>query len=99
MRLPQPAQVAGMPQTKSASLAESPKLDDLLPHVELEMTHAGRNTVFNVNHVDFLIGTVPGCDLRVPGADLPSVLCLVARRPGGLLLRKLAPTQLILVNG
>src|SRR5207245_2331060 len=27
------------------------------------------------------------------------VLCLLARRPGGLSLRKLAPTQVILVNG
>src|SRR5262249_20626661 len=48
---------------------------------------------------DFLIGTVPGCDLRVPGADLPAVLCLLAKYPGGLRLRKLTATQVVLVNG
>ncbi len=47
----------------------------------------------------FLIGTVPGCDLRVPGGDLPAGACLLARIPEGLTLRKLAPTQIILVNG
>jgi chromosome segregation ATPase len=46
----------------------------------------------------FLIGTVAGCDLRLPGA-LPPVLCLISRRPTEVSFRKLAPTQAILLNG
>jgi peptidoglycan hydrolase CwlO-like protein len=71
-----------------------------LPEVHLEVRQgAGRNARYTLDHVDFLIGAVPGCDLRVPGADLPPVLCLIARQPGGARLRKLAPTQVLLVNG
>jgi len=73
---------------------------DALPDVVLEFRQgAGRTSSFAMAHIDFLIGSVPGCDLRVPGSELPAVLCLLARRPGGLLLRKLAPTQMLLVNG
>src|SRR5262245_31035166 len=71
-----------------------------LPEVHLEVRHgSGRSATYALDHVDFLIGAVPGCDLRVPGADLPSVLCLITRQPGSVKLRKLAPTQLLLVNG
>src|SRR5687767_9575660 len=71
-----------------------------LPEVHLEVRQgAGRNARYALDHVDFLIGAVPGCDLRVPGADLPPVICLIVRQPGGAKLRKLAPTQLLLVNG
>ncbi|HWY88543.1 MAG TPA: hypothetical protein VNX28_17660, partial [Gemmataceae bacterium] len=90
-----------MPQlpTQSASAAASTDLGESLPTIELEVSHGGRSTTYTLSHVDFLVGTVPGCDLRVPGTDLPAVLCLLARHPGGVALRKLAPTQLILVNG
>src|SRR5262249_18373170 len=70
-----------------------------LPSVELETRHGGRTANYTLSHVDFLVGTVPGCDLRVPGAELPAVLCLLARRPDGVSFRKLAPTTPILVNG
>src|SRR5438046_1426055 len=46
-----------------------------------------------------LVGSVPGCDLRLPGAALPPVLCLIVRRPDGVVLRKLAPAQPVLING
>ena len=59
----------------------------------------GRPAVYEVGDGGFLVGTVPGCDLRLPGANLPPVLCLVARQPGGASLRKLAPVQPITVNG
>jgi chromosome segregation ATPase len=49
--------------------------------------------------VDFLIGSVPGCDLRLPGTALPPVVCLIARQSDGVMLRKLAPAQAVLVNG
>src|SRR5205823_6620042 len=52
----------------------------------------------HLSEIDFLIGTVPGCDLRLPGANLPAVVCLIHRHPGGVVLRKLAPVQQLLVN-
>ena len=59
----------------------------------------GRTTAYTVSDLGFLIGTVPGCDLRVPGAGLPAVLCLLSRNSFGVTFRKLAPTQAILING
>lgn len=70
-----------------------------LPGVEVEVRQGGRTATYALDHVDFLVGTVPGCDLRIPGTDLPPVLCILARQPRGLVLRKLAPTQVLLVNG
>jgi predicted nucleic acid-binding Zn-ribbon protein len=56
-------------------------------------------TQHDVADAGFLIGSVPGCDLRLPGVNLPPVLCLIARQPGGVFLRKLAPVLPLLVNG
>lgn len=71
-----------------------------LPEVRLEMHQGkGRTTAYTVSDVGFLVGTVPGCDLRVPGAGLPAVLCLISRSISGVTFRKLAPTQAILING
>src|SRR5262249_58131792 len=64
-----------------------------------EVHQAGRTVPYWFDQVDFLIGTVPGCDLRVPGTNLPAVLCLLARHPGGVQLRRLAATQMLLLNG
>src|SRR5437879_11268493 len=88
-----------MPDSSKSVVADALDALGVLPEVELEVRHGGRKTPYPFRQVAFLIGTVPGCDLRVPGADLPPVLCLLARSPAGLSLRKLAPTQLILVNG
>ena len=72
----------------------------LLPDVQLEVRQGRtRSAAYTLNDVDFLIGSVPGCDLRVPPMEAPAVLCLFARHAGGVSLRKLAPTQSILVNG
>jgi chromosome segregation ATPase len=60
---------------------------------------AARPAVYEVGDGGFLVGSVPGCDLRLPGANLAPVLCLIARQPGGASLRKLAPVQPIAVNG
>jgi hypothetical protein len=85
---------------QSAPQAMTSNSFEPLPDVLLELRQGtGKPASFPFSHVDFLIGTVPGCDLRIPGSDMPAVLCLLARRPGGLALRKLAPTQVILVNG
>src|SRR5437868_15549927 len=58
-----------------------------------------RPTVYEVGDGGFLVGSVPGCDLRLPGTNLAPVICLVARQPGGASLRKLAPVQPVAVNG
>ena len=69
-----------------------------LPDVQLDVRQGtARGASYALSEVDFLIGSVPGCDLRVP-AESPAVLCLLARHPGGVSLRKLAATQTILVN-
>jgi chromosome segregation ATPase len=81
-----------MPQTASPPSS--------LPIVRLEVrVGTGRPTVYEVGDGGFLIGSVPGCDLRLPGANLAPVLALIARHSGGASLRKLAPVQPVLVNG
>jgi chromosome segregation ATPase len=71
-----------------------------LPDVQLEVRQSnGRSTNYPVGEVDFLIGSLPGCDLRVGGTEGAGVLCLIARHPGGVSLRKLSLTQTILING
>jgi len=71
-----------------------------LPVVRLEVRPAnGRPTLYEVGDGGFLVGSVPGCDLRLPGSNLAPVLCLISRHAGGASLRKLAPVQPILVNG
>ncbi len=73
---------------------------ELLPDVQLEVRQAGtRSATYTLDGVDFLIGSVPGCDLRVAAAEAPAVHCLLARHPAGVSLRKLTPKQSILVNG
>ncbi len=76
--------------------------DDLapLPEVRLEMRGSGtRAASYDLTNVDFLIGSVPGCDLRLSGVETPLVLCIIARHSHGVTVRKLAPTQPLLRNG
>src|SRR5687768_14353068 len=35
----------------------------------------GKPTIFEYDHECVLIGTVPGCDLRLSGRGLPSLIC------------------------
>src|SRR5262245_3048760 len=60
---------------------------------------SARPTVYEVGDGGFLIGGVPGCDLRLPGTNLAPVICLIARQASAASLRKLAPVQPITVNG
>jgi hypothetical protein len=93
-RIAQVVVMASLTQSSS-----SPEWTELLPAVQLDVRHGGaRSAVYALAEVDFLIGTLPGCDLRVPG-EAPVLLCLLARHPAGVTLRKLAVTQSILVNG
>jgi DNA repair exonuclease SbcCD ATPase subunit len=71
-----------------------------LPVVRIELRHGTAPPIsHDLASVSFLIGTVPGCDLRLPGAALPAVCCLLTRRSDGVELRKLAPIGALLVNG
>jgi chromosome segregation ATPase len=97
----QNARIAGMAQSapvRSKSPASTAAAG--LPAVRLEMRHgSAKPTQHDIPDAGFLIGSVPGCDLRLPGVNLPPVLCLVVRQPNGVFLRKLAPVLPLLVNG
>jgi hypothetical protein len=97
----QPAQVAGMAEViSSPQISDPANATDELPEVSLEVSvGSARTTHYVVAEAGFLIGSVPGCDLRLAGQAAPAVLCLIARRPGGASLRKLAPTLPLQVNG
>src|SRR5262249_28499009 len=106
MVIPYFAQVAAMavatiPSSVQASAqAAQGASPEAMPGVRLEVRQGkGPATSYAVSEAGFVIGSVPGCDLRVPGKDLPAVLCLIARQPGRAILRKLAPTQAVLLNG
>jgi chromosome segregation ATPase len=71
-----------------------------MPLVRLEVRMGtARAATHEVPDSGFLVGTVAGCDLRLPGVDLPPVVCLLTRQPQGLHLRKLAALAPINVNG
>jgi hypothetical protein len=71
-----------------------------LPTVRLEVRAGnGRSTLFEVGDGGFLVGGVPGCDLRLPGENSPPLSCLINRNVTGVSLRKLAPIQPLAVNG
>lgn len=84
-----------MSRTTPSSQAPAPP-----PTVRLEVrAGSAKPVVYEVGDGGFLIGSVPGCDLRLPGVNLAPVLCLIARSPQGVTLRRLAPVQAIQVNG
>jgi uncharacterized phage infection (PIP) family protein YhgE len=80
-------------------------ITDPLPDVRLEVRQAGgRPANYTLSQVVFLIGTVPGCDLRVgssgpSGTELPALVCMLARHPSGVSIRKLAHGLVLQVNG
>src|SRR5262245_43892492 len=70
------------------------------PTLRLELRRGdGPSTAYEFQQESVVLGTVSGCDLRLPGSDLPPLLCILTRRPDGLHLRKLAPALALLVNG
>src|SRR5438094_430707 len=86
--------------TSAARAAAAAEHADELPQVCLEVgPGSARPALYTVTDAGFLIGTVPGCDLRVSGGDWAAVLALVTRSAGGASVRKLSPTQPLLVNG
>src|SRR5262249_31298525 len=86
------------PSSPRAPTSEANSLP--LPEVRLEMRHGSAPPAsFEMIDGGLLIGTAPGCDVRLPAADLPPVLCLITRTTGGVGLRKLVPTAPVMVNG
>src|SRR5260370_36901098 len=87
----------------SRSSAESPPPQTgsgLVAGVRLEISSgASRPAFHDVSSSAFLIGSVPGCDLRLGGADLPPVICIVTRHAGGAEIRRLAPPHPGVGNG
>jgi chromosome segregation ATPase len=70
------------------------------PAVRLELRHgSSRPVTYDVGGDEFLVGTVPGCDLRLAGGNLPPILCVIARSAEGPRLRKLAPALPLMLNG
>jgi chromosome segregation ATPase len=70
------------------------------PAVRLELRNgAARPVTYEVTGDEFVVGTVPGCDLRLAGSNLPPVMCVIARSADGPRLRKLAPALPLLLNG
>jgi chromosome segregation ATPase len=70
------------------------------PPVRVEVRHGGAPPVgFDVLNDEFVIGSVPGCDLRIPGNNLPPQVCIIQRTSEGAQLRKVAPALPILLNG
>jgi chromosome segregation ATPase len=88
-----------MAQASSPSRPSAADSGDSAPAVRLEVRSGlGRATAYEVGDGGFLIGSVPGCDLRLPGCDLPPIICLIARNATAVSLRRLAPVLPILVN-
>jgi len=70
------------------------------PPVRVEVRHGAAPPVgLDVTGDEFVVGSVPGCDLRIPGANLPPHVCSIHRGPDGVRLKKLAQALPILLNG
>ncbi len=71
-----------------------------LPDIQIEVRHgSARPLLYPMSDASFLVGSVAGCDLRLPGGDLPSLICLISRLPGSASIRKLVPTLSLVHNG
>jgi chromosome segregation ATPase len=65
----------------------------------LEFRVAGRTATYPLTREAFTVGSGMGCDVRIPGKQVPAAFGRVERTPDGFLLRPLSPTHPILVNG
>ncbi len=94
-----------------APLPPSPSSDrPELPRVRLEVRAVApasappsrtpaRAVTYEVGSDEFLIGGVGGCDLRIPAANLPPVICQITRKPDGVRVRRLTPVLPVVLNG
>ncbi|GIW82660.1 MAG: hypothetical protein KatS3mg105_4467 [Gemmatales bacterium] len=89
-------QVARMAETDLHSACSS----DSTAVVRLELRQAGAGPfTYTISPGGFLIGSVVGCDLRLPGRDLPPVICLISWADGEVRLRQLTSSYPVLLNG
>lgn len=76
----------------------SPTATDL-PRVRLEVrTGSGRSVGYEVGAAEFLIGSAPGCDLRLPLPGLPPVAAQISVKPDGVRVRRAAPALDVQLN-
>lgn len=70
------------------------------PAVRLEFRHAdGRPSFYDMTGDEFIVGSTPGCDVRLAGSNLPPIVCILSRHAGGVRIRKIGPTTPLLLNG
>ncbi|MFO0936275.1 MAG: FHA domain-containing protein [Gemmataceae bacterium] len=65
----------------------------------LEVRLGGRTVSYPINRDTFTIGSGLGCDLRIPGKQVPATFCRIERSAQSFLLRPLSLTFPILLNG
>ncbi len=88
------------PLFSTTTSARSPNHAEPLPEVRLDVRMgSGRTTGYDITRSEFLVGGGEGCDVRLPGAHFPAVICQVAHTDDGVLLRRLAPAFPMLLNG
>lgn len=72
---------------------------DLLLDARLRLTdRSGRSSDYQIDCRGWILGSAPGCDLRLD-QSAPPVWVLLVPCPGGILVRKLAPLVRVEVNG
>ncbi len=71
-----------------------------LPAVRVEVRHGkSASSQTEMTRDEFLIGAAAGCELRLPGTNLPPVVCIISRQSDGVRLRKVAQNTPVLLNG
>lgn len=60
---------------------------------------SGRTAEFSLNRGELLIGGAEGCDIRLPGSQIPSLVGQLIQDSSGVQLRRLVPTFPVLHNG
>src|SRR5438105_14015278 len=68
------------------------------PPVRLDVRLEGGRAVGYPINGEFLVGSATGCDLRLPGTNLPPVIGQFNRQGDTLSFRRLAPTATISLN-
>lgn len=65
----------------------------------LDVRIGGRSASYPLHRESFVVGSGLGCDLRIPGQQVPATFCRIDRTANSLTLQSLSPTLPILVNG
>ena len=60
---------------------------------------SGRPTRYEFEGTEFSVGGAAGCDLRLPGANVPALVCQIARTPNSLFIQRADTAFPVLVNG